>query len=189
MSPRQRKTVIFAMVLFCTVTSIALAAVGKDGGFSDARGGDIRLSSSDTDVSKLTPDESAKLRSEHFVEVHDVEAFPTSCKEGFARLTGEPSFSLANPGQPYRATDALASPTGLPWRRLIVGAVSKDRCVIHYERGGFATLYAVAIFDLSQVGAPRFIWGAVNVGNQPDLRTLISKIVEGTFEPGKGRSW
>jgi hypothetical protein len=189
MSPPRRKTILIAVLSFCAAIFIAPAAAGKNSGFSDVRSDALRTSSPVAEVSQLTPAESAKLRSERFVEVHDAEALPLACKHGFAALTGEPSFSLANPGQPYRATDALASPAGLPWRRLIVGAVSTDRCVVHYERGGFATLYAVVIFDLSKADAPRFIWGGVNVGNQPDVRALISKMAQGTFESGKGHSW
>lgn len=122
--------------------------------------------------------ERGKLRSEHFTEVRDAAAFPAGCKSGFATLTKTPGFELANPGQPFQATDVVGPK--LPWRRLLFGGVSNDRCVVFYEIGGFAPYRAVVVLDVSGK-TPVLTWGGAGGKNPADMRELISQIAEGAF--------
>lgn len=124
--------------------------------------------------------ERQKLLAEHFTEVRDAAAFPASCRRGFAALARTHDFELANPGQPYQATDVVSR--RLPWRRLFIGGASSDRCVVFYEIGGFATHRAVVVLDISQK-TPVLVWGGADGKNPADLRELISQIVEGAFRP------
>ena len=126
--------------------------------------------------------EREKLLSEHFTEVRDAAAFPASCKSGFAALTRTHGFELANPGQPYQATDVMGRGPQLPWRRLLIGGVSSDRCIVFYEIGGFAPFRAVVVLDIS-AKTPTLVWGGAGGKNPADLRALISQIAEGDFSP------
>jgi len=127
------------------------------------------------------PAEREKLLAEHFVEVRDVEAFPASCKSGFAVLARTPEFELANPGQPYQATDVIARGPRLPWRRLLIGGVSNDRCIVFYEVGGIASYRSVVVLDISGKGLATPTWGGTNGKNPENLPALISQIVGGAF--------
>lgn len=81
-------------------------------------------------ASTPTRNEVARLRVEHFTEVRDANALPDSCKRAFTKLTGEPNFSLADPERSYQANDIATPGARLPWRRLVFGRFSSDRCVI-----------------------------------------------------------
>ncbi len=130
--------------------------------------------------------ERAKLLSESFVEVRDVAALPASCLRGFAALTHTRDAELANPGQPYQATDVIAKGPRLPWRRLLIGAVSNDRCVVFYEIGGFAPYRAAMILDTSQNGPATLTWGGADGKDPADAHALIAQIVEGAFTQPRG---
>ena len=124
--------------------------------------------------------EREKLLSERFTEVRDAATLPAGCKSGFAMLAKTPGFELANPGQPYQATDVVGPK--LPWRRLLFGGVSSDRCIVFYEIGGFAPYRAVVVLDVSNK-PPVLTWGGAGGKNPANVRELISQIVEGAFRP------
>jgi hypothetical protein len=52
---------------------------------------------------------------------------------------------LAKPGEPWAATDALPIGQTLPRRRLLWAVQSEQLTAIHYEQGGFAHTYHVAL--------------------------------------------
>ena len=52
---------------------------------------------------------------------------------------------LAKPGEPWAATDALSMGHTLPRRRLLWAVQSERLTAIHYEQGGFAHTYHVAL--------------------------------------------
>ncbi|AIF48416.1 hypothetical protein [Dyella japonica] len=132
------------------------------------------------------PAERAKLLAEHFIEVRDVAAFPASCKSGFAVLARTSGFELANPGQPYQATDVMGRGPRLPWRRLLIGGVSADRCVVFYEIGGFAPYRSVVVLDISGKGLATPTWGGADGKNPENLPALISQITKGAFTQPRG---
>jgi hypothetical protein len=186
---RERKF-IFAAVLFCAAIATSLFALGQDRSSSGENSAGFRLSSSPSLIgSQLTSNERAKLTASSFVIVRDAAAFPDACKNGFAKLTGEPSFALANPGQPYQATDVMTQGQPLPWRRLIFGGSTQDRCVIYYEKGGIATTHIAVVIDIAKANAPLFVWGGIDGTGPRDLPALISQITHGTFEQGGRYSW
>lgn len=128
-----------------------------------------------------SPAERTRLLSGAFVEVRDAAAFPAGCKSGFAALARTHGFELANPGQPYQATDVLGPGPRRPLRRLLFGGVSTDCCIIFYEVGGFAPYRSVVVMDISMSGAAMPVWGGSNGKNPSDLRALMSQIAAGDF--------
>lgn len=128
-----------------------------------------------------SPAEREKLLSGTFVEVRDAAAFPSSCKRGFARLARTHDFELANPGQPYQQTDVLGPGPWRPHRRLLLGGVSGDRCIVFYEVGGFAPYRSVVVMDISASGAATPVWSGSGGKDPKDLQELLSQIAAGAF--------
>jgi hypothetical protein len=63
-----------------------------------------------------------------FTEVTKTEAMPANAKQAFAKITGEPSFALANPGQEYQVMDVVVD-RGLSRRRLVFAGSTGRRMV------------------------------------------------------------
>jgi hypothetical protein len=68
---------------------------------------------------RLSPAQKEHILDGQFNEVTKTEAMPVDAKQAFAKITGEPSFALANPGQKYQVTDVVVDRT-LPRRRLVL---------------------------------------------------------------------
>lgn len=71
---------------------------------------------------------------------------------------------MANPGKNFRATDVVYD-SALPYKRLIFGGVSGDRCFfVHYERGGWGLSYLLAFFNVTPNGSLK-PFGRATVGD------------------------
>jgi len=174
-----RQLVVSGAVLALAVgcASSADSDQGRESSIHGATGG----------ITQPSSYESARLLSEKFTEIEDVGAIPPACKAAFAKVTGESSFALANPGTPYQSTDVVTTGAKLPWRRLIYGGLSSDRCVLYYEIGGFTTTYAVVVFDISAPGSAKWIWGGVDGFEVTSFQSLLLQIGRGTFRQNGGR--
>lgn len=172
-------------LLLCGM-ALAAPSYAQGHGASEAQ---ARVEPSFADSTKPPQREIDKLTSGSLVEIGKVEALPASCREAFAKLTHEAAFALANPGQPYQATDAIGPGQPLPWRRLIFGGLSRDRCLVYYELGGIAATQAVVVFDLSTAGKATLSWGGVDGGKVPDLPSLVSRMAGGAFRQGGPGRW
>ena len=67
---------------------------------------------------QLSATEKQHILDDPFIVRTKTEDMPASVKQAFARITGESSFSLANPGQKFQLTDVNPDRT-LPRRRLV----------------------------------------------------------------------
>jgi hypothetical protein len=76
---------------------------------------------------RMSAAEKAHILDGPFTEVTKTEVMPVRVKQAFAKITGEPSFALANPRQKYQATDFVVD------RKLPVGVLSSRGCM---TRGG-----------------------------------------------------
>jgi hypothetical protein len=72
-------------------------------------------------------------------------------------LGGYP-LEMADPGQPFQATDVIVDKR-LPGRRLIAAYASTAAWIVHYEAGGVAHTYHIAFFRLHGKRAT-FVWQA-----------------------------
>jgi hypothetical protein len=93
-----------------------------------------------------------------FEVVTKTEDIPASVKQAFSKISCQSSFAMANPGQKFQATDVVLD-RSLPFRRLVLAGVQKDRWFVHYERGGYAHSYYVVVFGVDSHGTAHFIWG------------------------------
>jgi hypothetical protein len=105
---------------------------------------------------------------------------PGWCKTAFVTLTKESRFEMAEPGEKFQVTDVIRE-HGLPSRRLAVAGFSRDRCFIHYEKGGFAHSYFLVLFAISRDGKSNFLWGGTGFHADSDLGQLRSDIANGKF--------
>jgi hypothetical protein len=114
-----------------------------------------------------------------FTDVTKTESMPTAVKQAFAKITGEPTFSLANPGQNYQATDVDPDQT-LPGRRLVFAGRADNEWFVHYERGGIGHSYYIVVFKVTRSGF-EFVWGCVGFHGAKNLDQLRKMVAAGQF--------
>jgi hypothetical protein len=121
-----------------------------------------------------------------------VAALPPTVQSALANLFEQPVLRMANPGEKYQANDVLEDEPPPPLRRLVFAGVSKDKCFVHYERGGWVHGYYVVVFQLS---SPRIdnsalpIWGGVGVTRAGDLDGLRAAVSSGRFADDREYDW
>ena len=111
------------------------------------------------DATKLpAEDRKALLDASRFHEIHSTSDLPPAI---LGLCDGGGDGKLAEPGQKWNATDAITDPT-LPGKRLIWAAAGGEYYVVHYERGGIAHTYHIAVAKLSSNHAnPELAWRAI----------------------------
>ena len=114
------------------------------------------------------------LHPQAFVLLDRVGLLPPSVREAFARSLKQASFSMANPDEKYQVTDVIVE-EGLPDRRLIFAAKSKDYVLLSYEQGGIGHGYHVLLFKISGSTA-RMAWRAASYDKTSTLAELGSAI-------------
>ena len=78
---------------------------------------------------------------------------------------------IADPGQPYNATDVVDPK--LPVRRLIVGALSENYCIVSYWHGGIALGLETSVYELSDGKVKRIWWSRGGGLNFRDLKNTV----------------
>lgn len=126
-------------------------------------------------IRRLSAAEKAHILDGEFTIEYKVDRLPDSLKSAFSSLAKEHEFKMANPGEKYQETDYV-SERELPWRRLIFSGISKGRYFIHYEKGGIAHTFYLAIFDVNSEGKVSFLWGGpgARAKGLTQLRSLVS---------------
>jgi hypothetical protein len=139
----------------------------------------------------LSPEEKRHVLDGDFAIKRTVAEIPATVQSALARLFVEPDFQMANPGEKYQATDVIESGPPLPWRRLVFAGVSKDRCFVHYERGGWGHSYYVAVFQLPRGNetSARPIWAGAGTTQAGDLDALRAAVTSGRFADDKEYYW
>jgi hypothetical protein len=120
--------------------------------------------------------------------IASTKAMPQSLRNGFAKVTREQKFELADPGDKFQETDVIVT-RGLPWRRLVFAGSCGERWFIHYEHGGFAHSNAVLIFAVDGQGAMQFVWGGAGFYRAKDVDDLRQGIASGKFADDREYYW
>jgi hypothetical protein len=136
----------------------------------------------------LSAAEKERILDSPFAEVTKTEAMPANVKQAFAKITGEPSFALANPGQKYQVTDVVVE-RGLPRRRLVFAGVRGDEWFVHYELGGRGHSYCVLLFKVNPQGRMQFVWGGVGSHGARNLDQLREMVTSGQFSDEMQNYW
>jgi hypothetical protein len=123
----------------------------------------------------------AHVKGERFDIVTSIRGFPLGVRSGLQALFGSPDLDIAEPGEKFQATDVMTVPR-LPSRRLLAGGCSTDHCLVHYERGGFAHAWFVAVFHWAP-DETRFEWGGIAPGRLATVEDIRKAILSGAIKP------
>jgi hypothetical protein len=137
---------------------------------------------------QLSATEKEHILDSSFTMVARTEAMPANVKQAFAKITGEPSFALANPGQKYQVTDVVVD-RDLPFRRLVFAGVEADEWFVHYERGGRGHSYSVLVFKVDRRNRLQFVWGGVGSHGAKNLEQLRKMVAAGQFSDEMENYW
>jgi hypothetical protein len=122
------------------------------------------------------------VRGERFAPVATVATLPAGVRTALNELFGSKTLEMADPGQPFQATDVMVTPR-LPARRLVAAGCSADHCLVYYERGGFAHVHQIALFSTTDATA-RLVHGGVAAGGLTDLDQVRDAFVAGQVMGG-----
>jgi hypothetical protein len=101
---------------------------------------------------------------------------PEVVRSAFAKAADEESFSMADPGGPWEATDVIGD-ASLPRRRLASVAIGSGLCLLFYEHGGRGKNDNVAVFRMAD-GRAEATWHAYiphAVVNPADLAKALQQ--------------
>jgi hypothetical protein len=135
---------------------------------------------------KLSPLEREHILDGEYQILRRTTDIPASVRTRF----GGSGLEMAEPGEPFRATDVIVpGEKKLPFRRLIFAGCSREKCFIHYERGGRGYGCHVVVFGIDSLGAATFIWAGAGFRAAADLTELRAKIRSGDFADDRPYSW
>ena len=122
------------------------------------------------------------LRTERFEPVATVAALPEAVRNALGDLVGGGTLEMADPGQPFQATDVIVMPRR-PARRLTAAGCSADHCLVYYERGGFAHVHQIVLFSRTESSA-RFVDGGGAAGGLSTLDQVRDTLLSGKVVGG-----
>lgn len=128
----------------------------------------------------------AHVKDERFAIVTSIRGLPLGVREELQTLFGSQSLDIAEPGAEFQATDDIVNPN-LPIRRLVAAGCSADHCLVHYERGGQARTWRVALFHWTPA-ATRFEWGGTATGGLPTIDDVRKAVLSGEIK-SPARVW
>jgi len=113
------------------------------------------------------------VKSEPF-EIEKEKSFIEPCILNFLSTLEKSKFLIANPNEPYNATDVVDET--LPNRQLIMVYKGKKSCIIEYAHGGIGFHYHIAWFELENNTVVDFwVCNLVNIIDNVDgLRSFIN---------------
>lgn len=123
----------------------------------------------------------AHVRDERFQVVASVRGLPLGVREELQRMFGSEAMAIAEPGEPFQATDDVDDPT-LPIRRLSIAGCSQDHCLVYYERGGTAHIWRAVLFHWTPERT-RVEAGGAAPGGVRSLDALRTAVLTGTLTP------
>ena len=112
-----------------------------------------------------------------FTIVRDVKALPRPVLETFTEVGGS-RLLMANPGKPFEPGDVIYD-SSVPQKRLIFAGVLGDKCFVHYEQGGRAHMYVLALFNVTSSTAMKPLWRGFCGGPAANLSDLRYQVVSG----------
>ena len=128
----------------------------------------------------------AHLKNERLDLVTSVRGLPLGVRDGLQSLIGSETLEIAEPRAEFQATDVVVNPT-LPIRRLVAAGCSTDHCLVHYERGGIAHTWHVALFHWTPA-ATRFEWGGTAPGRLATIADVRKAVFSGAIK-SPSRLW
>ena len=125
----------------------------------------------------------AHVKDDRFDAVTSIRGFPLGVRSGLQSLFGAVDLDIAEPGAQFQLTGAVGN-SSLPIRRLVAGGCSTDHCLVHYERGGSAHTWHVAVFYWTPA-ATRFEWGGLAPGRLATIDDIRKAVLSGAIKSSK----
>jgi len=166
---RSIKRTAIVLGVVCLLFSIVFAMVRKHRPLGKAP--TIQFPSAVSETTKI------QLLKEDFNIISDVSTLPPAVLETF-RETGGSRLVLANRGATFNPGDVIWD-ASVPQKRLIFAGVSKDKCLVHYERGGRGHSYIVEVFELGAGAEARPLWFGYCRQPADDMKELRSEVTSG----------
>ena len=129
----------------------------------------------------------AHVKDDRFQVVSTLRGLPLGVRDELSRLFGGSYLNIAEPDAAFRATDDLSDPN-LPPRRLVAAACSMDHCIVHYEKGGTAHTWHVAVLHWTPE-ATKLEWGGSAPGDLKTFEALQNAILTGAVKGMSAHSW
>lgn len=138
-----------------------------------------------TATAPLSPELRADVRDGRFAIVTSVRGLPLGVRDAMQALWGSRTLDIAEPGADFQRTDVLVNPP-LPIRRMVAAGCTRNRCIVYYERGGFAHTWHVMMFHWTP-DATRFEFGGSAPGGLKTIDDVRTAILSGavTSDPGR----
>ena len=126
------------------------------------------------------------LKNERLEVVTSIRGLPLGVRDELQTLFASQTLDIAEPGAEFQVTDEIKNP-GLPIRRLVAAGCSIDHCLVHYERGGKAHTWHVALLHWTPE-ATRFEWGGSAPNSLATIDTVRTAVLSGTIK-GANSGW
>lgn len=147
----------------------------------------IACAASQTSAPPLSETLKAHLNGDQFQVVTSMRGLPLGVRDELGAMIKGQYTDFADPGTPFRATDAGTDPN-LPVRRLVTAACSTDHhCIVYYERGGPAHTHHVAVFQWTP-DATRLEFGGTAPGGLKTVDAVRNAILSGAIKTAAS-SW
>jgi hypothetical protein len=132
----------------------------------------------------------AHVKGDRFDIVSTMRGLPLGVRNELQKLFGSQVFDIAvdiaDPGAPFQDAGVIVNPK-LPMRRLVAAACSTDHCLVHYERGGIAHTWLVALFHWTPA-ATRFEWGGIAPRSLASIDDVRKAVLSGAIK-GPAKVW
>lgn len=122
----------------------------------------------------------AHVKDARFGIVTSIRGLPLGVRDGLQALFGSKALDIAESGGEFQVTDVIVNPK-LPIRRLVAAGCSTDYCLVHYERGGIAHTWHVALFHWTPAET-RFEWGGTAPGGLATIDDVRNAVLSGAIK-------
>ena len=118
------------------------------------------------------------LEHDHFESINSLKQFPQSVKDYYKKKNGQDVQQIfAEPGKPFQST-CVRKQGGAPSQSFIVGAKSKNLCLLYYQIGGFALVDTAEVFELKGEHANN-VWSSSMFRTHPEnMNSLLAAVRE-----------
>ena len=121
----------------------------------------------------------AHLREERFQIVTSIRGLTLGVRDALQTLFDSQTLDIADPRAEFQVTDVVGNPK-LPRRRLVAAGCSIEYCLVHYERGGGARTWHVALFRWAP--SAQFEWGGTAPARLATVDDVRNAVLSGAIK-------
>jgi predicted benzoate:H+ symporter BenE len=138
-----------------------------------------------TPATALPEDVRDIVKNERFQLVTSIRGMPIGVRDALQTLFGSETLDIAESSEAFQVDD-MVHPS-LKSRRLVASWCTIEYCLVHYERGGEAHTWHVALFHWTPA-ATRFVWGGTAPSRLATIDDLRNAILSGAIK-GPATIW